>query len=130
LVVFWFGLMNLRSFWISWVVVGRQYQWCSPACRDRIGQKIGRARLDIWGDRLQCEPLHAGLFTGLSGTTGQMGLMRMPVSTALTQSLSRVVATCGVTELFQHLIPPAARDRPCPPVQAARKPSHAPHRLY
>ena len=34
----------------------------SPACRDLVGSKIGRGRVDIWGDKVQSSILPGDLF--------------------------------------------------------------------
>ena len=35
----------------------------SPACMDRVGQKIGAGRVDTWGDVVKCETLTGGSWT-------------------------------------------------------------------
>ena len=76
----------------------------SPACRDRVGEKIGSGRVDQWGDVVKCQTLSGGSWTIRHDRT-KAELMRM-------LGWSGIVASCEVTGLFQHLIPPVARDRP------------------
>jgi hypothetical protein len=76
----------------------------SPACKDRVGERIGGAKVDLCGDRVLCEGLPGNGWVIRHDRT-KMEIMRM-------LGWSGVVATCEVTGLFQHLIPPAARDRP------------------
>ena len=75
----------------------------SPACKERVGEKIGSGRVDLWGDSVKCQPLPGGSWTIRHDRT-KAELMRM-------LGWSGIVATCEVGGLFQHLIPPAARDR-------------------
>ena len=76
----------------------------SPACKDRVGERIGRGRVDLWGDRVKCEPLPGNSWVHRHDRT-KAEIMRM-------LGWSGIVATCEVTGLFQHLIPAAAMDRP------------------
>ena len=77
----------------------------SPACRDRVGQRIGGGRVDVWGDVVKCDNslIGGGWTIRHDRTKGE--IMRM-------LSWSGIVATCEVSGLFQHLVPPAAQDRP------------------
>ena len=75
----------------------------SPACKERVGEKIGSGRVDLWGDSVKCQPLPGGSWTIRHDRT-KAELMRM-------LGWSGIVATCEVGGPFQHLIPPAARDR-------------------
>ena len=78
---------------------------------NRVGQKIGGGRVDTWGDVVKCETLTGGSWTVRHDRT-KGELMRM-------LGWSGIVATCEVSGLFQHLVPPAARDR-----QEVRNQSH------
>ena len=77
----------------------------SPACQDRLGQKIGKGRVGLWGDTVKCDNTLTGGGWTIRHDRTKGEIMRM-------LSWSGIVATCEVTGLFQHLIPPAARDRP------------------
>ena len=76
----------------------------SPACMIRVGEKIGNGRVDLWGDTVKCQHLPGGSWTIRHDRT-KAELMRM-------LGWSGIVASCEVGGIFQHLIPPAARDRP------------------
>ena len=75
----------------------------SPACRDRLGERIGEGRVDLWGDTVKCQALPGGSWTIRHDRT-KAEIMRM-------LGWSGIVASCEVAGLFQHLIPPVARDR-------------------
>ena len=83
----------------------------SPACRDRLGERIGEGRVDLWGDTVKCQALPGGSWTIRHDRT-KAEIMRM-------LGWSGIVASCEVAGLFQHLIPPVARVR-----QEIRNQSH------
>ena len=35
----------------------------SPACKERVGEKIGSGRVDLWGDSVKCQHLPGGSWT-------------------------------------------------------------------
>ena len=80
-------------------------------CHNRLSQKIGSYRVDLWV--VQCKPLPSNQWTIHHDIT-KMELMKM-------LGWSRVVATYEVTSLFQHLIPPLARGS-----HEVKKQSHGP----
>ena len=67
----------------------------SPACKDRVGEKVGDSRLDAFGDALARQKL-CGDGWRIRHDRSKCELMRM-------MGWSRVVATCEVHGLFQHL---------------------------
>ena len=76
----------------------------SPACGRRLGERIGGKLVDEWGDVVKCVALPGGSWTIRHDKT-KTELMRM-------LRWGGIVSTCEVTGLFQHLVPPEARDRP------------------
>ena len=76
----------------------------SPACSRRLGESIGGGRVDEWGDVVRCVTLPGGSWTIRHDKT-KAEIMRM-------LRWGGIVSTCEVTGLFQHLVPPEARDRP------------------
>ena len=68
----------------------------SPACKERVGEKIGSGRVDLWGDSVRSQHLPGGSWTIRHNRT-KAELMRM-------LGWSRFVATCEIGGLFQHLI--------------------------
>lgn len=76
----------------------------SPACKDRVGQKIGGGRVDLYGDAVKCETTLVGGSWVIRHDRTKGEIMRM-------LGWSGIVASCEVSGLFQHLVPPAARDR-------------------
>ena len=83
----------------------------SPACRDRVGERIGGRRVDMFGDALRCKAL-AGDGWRIRHDRHKMEFMRM-------LGWCGVVATCEVTGLFAHLVP--QEDRAREEVQDARQ---------
>ena len=75
----------------------------SPACRDRVGERIGSSRVDQWGDSLKRE--------ALAGNGWKVRHDRLKLEIVRLLGWSGVVATCEVTGLFQHLIPQEAMSR-------------------
>ena len=75
----------------------------SPACRDRVGDKIGGRRVDMFGDALSCKAL-AGDGWQTRHDRHKNKIMRM-------LGWSGIVATCEVTGLFAHLVPQEERGR-------------------
>ena len=75
----------------------------SPACAAKLGKKIGSSKVDEFGDVVNCETLPGGTWTSRHDKT-KAELMRM-------MRWGGIVSSCEVTGLFQHLIPPEARDR-------------------
>ena len=77
----------------------------SPACQDRVGLRIGRGRVDPYGDAVKCDNTLVGGGWTIRHDRTKGEIMRL-------LSWSGIVATCEVGGLFQHLVPPAAQDRP------------------
>ena len=75
----------------------------SPACKDRVGEKIGNSKVDMFGDALKREKL-AGDGWRIRHDRVKMEILRL-------LDWSGVVATCEVYGLFQHLIPQEALSR-------------------
>ena len=75
----------------------------SPACRDRVGERIGGRRVDMFGDALRCKAL-AGDGWRTRHDRHKTEIMRM-------LGWSGMVATCEVTGLFAHLVPQEERAR-------------------
>lgn len=75
----------------------------SSACCDRVGEKIGRCRVDQWGDSLKRG--------ALAGNGWKVRHDRQKLKIVRLLGWSGVVSTCEVTGLFQHLIPQEAMSR-------------------
>ena len=69
----------------------------SPACRDRVGEKVGASRVDQFGDNVLCEKL--------PGDGWRVRHDRIKTELMSMMSWSGLVATCEVWGLFKHLIP-------------------------
>ena len=72
----------------------------SPACRDRVGERVGGSKVDMFGDKVLCEKLPGdGWRTRHDRIKAElMNMMRW----------SGIVATCEVWGLFKHLVPEEA----------------------
>ena len=75
----------------------------SPVCRNRVGERIGESKVDLWGDTVKCEALVGNSWSVCHNRT-KMELMHM-------FGWSGIPATCEVSGLFQHLIPQDALNR-------------------
>ena len=75
----------------------------SSACCDRVGEKIGRCRVDQWGDSLKRG--------ALAGNGWKVRHDRQKLKIVRLLGWSGVVSACEVTGLFQHLIPQEAMSR-------------------
>ena len=75
----------------------------SPACRDRVGEKVGRAVVDMFGDAVMSAPL--------PGDTWR--IRHDTVKSELNRLLTwcNLPATCEVFGLFSHLIPQEGLNR-------------------
>ena len=69
----------------------------SPACQERVGEKIGRKMVDIYGDNVMSEQLSEDHWRV------RHDQVKMTINSIL--SWSRVSSTCEVFGLFGHLIP-------------------------
>ena len=69
----------------------------SPVCQERVGEKIGRKVVDIYGDNVMSEQLPGDHWRT------RHDQVKMTVNSIL--SWSRVSSTCEVFGLFGHLIP-------------------------
>ena len=69
----------------------------SPACRDRVGEKIGTRRVDEFGDALRC--------VTLAGDGWRTRHERHKVEIMMLLGWTGEVASCEVTGLFAHLVP-------------------------
>ena len=75
----------------------------SPACRDRVGEKIGRAKVDLYGDKI--------MSAQLPGDTWR--IRHDTVKTEINRLFmwSNMRATCEVFGLFSNLIPQEGLNR-------------------
>ena len=69
----------------------------SPACRDRVGQKVGKAVVDRFGDKVMAANLHGDTWR-IRHDAVKAEINRLCV-------WSHLPATCEVFGLFSHLIP-------------------------
>ena len=69
----------------------------SPACRDRVGEKVGKAVVDLYGDKVMATTLQGDTWR-IKHDTVKSELNRLCVWSSLP-------ATCEVFGLFSHLIP-------------------------
>ena len=69
----------------------------SPSCRERVGEKIGKTTVDLYGDRVMATPL-SGDSWRIRHDTVKTELNRLIMWCGLP-------ATCEVFGLFSHLIP-------------------------
>ena len=69
----------------------------SPVCKDRVGAKIGKRVVDLYGDNVMSEVLPGDDWRKRHDS------VKMTINSLL--SWSRVPATCEVFGLFSHLIP-------------------------
>ena len=75
----------------------------SPACRDRVGERVGKTVVDLFGDKVMAEKLH-----------GDTWRIRHDNVKAELNSLCvwrQLPATCEVFGLFSHLIPQVGPNR-------------------
>ena len=72
----------------------------SPACRDRVGEKVGKAVVDLYGDKVMATTLQGDIWR-IKHVTVKSELNRLCVWSSLTV----LTATCEVFGLFSHLIP-------------------------
>ena len=75
----------------------------SPACRDRVGERIGGRRVDPFADALRCEALPG------DGWRTRHDRHKQEIMRLL--GWCGVVASCEVTGLFAHLVPQEDRGR-------------------
>ena len=69
----------------------------SPACRDRVGEKVGKTVVDIFGDKVMAARLHGDTWR-IKHDTVKSELNRLC-------TWSKLPAVCEVFGLFSHLIP-------------------------
>ena len=69
----------------------------SPACRDMVGERVGKGKVDLFGDAVLCQ--------NLPGDGWRIRHDRIKQEIMAMLGWSRVVATCEVWGLFKHLIP-------------------------
>ena len=69
----------------------------SPSCRDRVGEKVGKTVVDIFGDKVMATTMHGDTWR-IKHDTVKMELNRLCVWSSLP-------STCEVFGLFSHLIP-------------------------
>ena len=70
----------------------------SPACRELVGQKIGRETVDVWGDRVQAQ-------TGLTGDTYRQKHDTVKLKLYNLAKECRLPASCEVFSVFSPCIP-------------------------
>ena len=75
----------------------------SPACKDRVGEKVGKAVVDKYGNAVMNEPL-PGDHRRVRHDTVKMAINSLC-------SWARLPATSEVWRLFSHLIPSEALSR-------------------
>ena len=75
----------------------------SPACRDRVGEKVGRTTVDLFGDRVMSVPLPGDSWRHRHDSVKQE-IVRLA-------HWAGVKVTCEVFNCFSHLIPQAGLNR-------------------
>ena len=75
----------------------------SPACRDRVGEKVGKAEVDLYGDKVMATTLQGDTWR-IKHDTVKSELNKLCVWSSLP-------ATCEVFGLFSHLIPQEGLNR-------------------
>ena len=75
----------------------------SPACRDRLGERVGKTVVDLFGDKVMAEKLHGDTWR-IRHDNVKSELNRLCV-------WSQLPATCEVFGLFSHLIPQVGLNR-------------------
>ena len=69
----------------------------SPACMDRVGERVGDSRVDLFGDNVLCQ--------SLPGDGWRIRHDRIKTELMSMMRWSGMVATCEVWGLFKHLVP-------------------------